>query len=203
MKTLARTASTFSRSLPVIGLLLIPALAQAHPEGAGASGLGAGLHHPFSGLDHLLAMLAVGLWAAQLGRAARWALPIAFPAVMAVGACLGMLGVSLPGVEIGIALSALVLGALVLTEFRPPVWMASSIVGLFALFHGHAHGMELPANAGAVEYGVGFLAATAALHLIGMAVGSVHQWPVGRALVRVSGVAVAICGALFLWQAAG
>jgi len=182
---------------------LLPMLAQAHPEHGGAGGLASGLHHPFSGLDHLLVMLAVGFWAAQLGRRAMWLLPVVFPGVMALGALLGMSGLAVSGVEIGIALSAVVIGVLVVTEFRPPLWLSLATVGFFAMFHGLAHGAELPVGTSGSAYILGFVLATALLHVTGIAVGVAHRWPVGRALVRVSGVAVAVCGALFLWQAVG
>jgi urease accessory protein len=121
----------------------MPALAVAHVEAGRAEGLLAGLHHPVSGLDHVLAMISVGLWGAELGAPAIWLLPVTFPIAMAFGGMLGLIGVPLPGVEIGIALSAVVLGVAVVTAWRPSLWVAAVIVGVFAIFHGHAHGTEL------------------------------------------------------------
>src|SRR6266702_235438 len=112
----------------------------AHMQGSEAAGLLSGLRHPVSGLDHILAMVAVGLWGAQLGRPAVWLLPVTFPMVMAFGGMLGLLGLALPGIEIGIAVSAIILGVMVGREARQPVWVAAVIVGFFAIFHGHAHG---------------------------------------------------------------
>lgn len=175
-------------------------LMRLHDEGGIAAGLLAGLWHPLSGLDHVLAMVAVGLWGAQLGAPYLWLLPIAFPMVMALGGALGLMGLALPFVELGIALSALTLGALVLAECRPPAWVAVLVVGLFALFHGHAHGTELPEGASGVLYSVGFVVATGSLHASGIALGLVHRWEEGRLAIRAAGLAVAAGGAFFLWR---
>jgi len=125
---------------------LWPSLAWAHTEQGRAEGFLAGLHHPVSGLDHVLAMVSVGLWGAQLGAPAVWLLPVTFPMVMAFGGMLGLMGVPLPGVEVAIAVSGIALGLAVLAEWRPPLWSAAAVVGFFAIFHGHAHGTELPAG---------------------------------------------------------
>jgi urease accessory protein len=125
-------------------------------------------------------------------------LPVAFPLVMALGGVLGILGVSLPGVEIGIAISAFVLGLMVAIEARPPIWIALLIVGVFAIFHGHAHGRELPAGANAVAYSLGFVIATGLLHLTGIAFGLLARWPMGKVAVRTTGALIACAGALFL-----
>jgi len=184
-----------------LALTIVPALAQAHEETGQAAGLLAGLVHPVSGLDHVLAMVAVGLWGAVLGPPALWLLPVAFPMVMAFGGLMGLLGFPLPGVEAGIAVSALVLGAMVLAEVRPPLWAAAAIVAFFAIFHGHAHGRELPAGASALLYSLGFVVATGLLHAAGILVGLAHRWDAGRALVRAAGAGVALGGAFFLWRA--
>jgi urease accessory protein len=176
------------------------ALALPHEESGMAAGLVAGLWHPISGLDHVLAMVAVGLWGAQLGAPYLWALPIAFPLVMALGGALGLMGLPLPFVELGIALSALALGALVLLESRPPAWVAVLVVGLFAVFHGHAHGTELPAGANGALYSIGFVVATGTLHALGIALGLVHRWRKGRVAIRAAGLLVAAGGAFFLWR---
>jgi urease accessory protein len=172
-----------------------------HDESGAAAGLVAGLLHPVSGLDHVLAMVAVGLWGAQLGAPAVWSLPIAFPLVMALGGALGLAGVGLPFVELGIALSAVVLGVLVLREARPRPGVAALVVGAFALFHGHAHGTELPEGASGALYSVGFVVATGTLHGLGIALGLLHRFPRGRLGLRALGFLVASGGAVFLWRA--
>jgi urease accessory protein len=185
----------------ILPALAWPALAFAHVEAGRAEGFLAGLHHPVSGFDHVLAMVSVGLWGAQLGMPAMWILPVTFPVVMALGGMLGLLGVPLPGVEIGIAVSALVLGLAVSAAWRPPLWAAAVIVGIFAVFHGHAHGTELPAGASGLAYSLGFVAATGLLHATGIGIGTIHRWPLGQRLLRVGGAAVAAAGAVFLWWA--
>src|SRR5262245_20115131 len=141
MRRSARSAAPIALALL---LLLGAAPAHAHAEKGAAAGFLAGLKHPISGLDHVIAMICVGLWGAQLGPPAMWILPVTFPLVMAFGGYLGLVGVPLPGVEIGIALSAILLGLAVAREARPPLWAAALLVASFAVFHGHAHGTELP-----------------------------------------------------------
>lgn len=179
---------------------LWPALAWAHVEEGRAEGLLAGLRHPASGLDHVLAMVSVGLWGAQLGAPAVWLLPVTFPLVMAFGGMLGLAGVRLPGVEVGIALSGILLGLAVCAEWRPPLRPAAAIVGFFAVFHGHAHGSELPAGASGLLYSLGFVAATGTLHAVGILIGAVHRWAWGRLALRAAGAFVASAGAYFLWR---
>jgi urease accessory protein len=183
-------------------LLLAAAPAWAHQPQGQAAGFLAGLRHPISGWDHVLAMVSVGLWGAQLGPPAVWLLPVTFPLVMAFGGFLGLLGVPIPGVEVGIALSALLLGVMVARQARPPSWVAVALVGLFAVFHGHAHGRELPAGQSALLYSLGFVVATGCLHAAGIGIGLVHRWGWGRIAVRVTGAAVALAGAVFVWRAA-
>jgi len=154
----------------------------------------AGLAHPFAGLDHLLAMVAVGLWASQLGRPALWLLPLTFPAVMALGAAVGIAGVAIPGVEIGTAGSVLVLGAAAALALRPSLPISVSLIGLFALLHGYAHGAELPANASALTYAAGFMIATLLLHGAGVALGLLPA----RIAARTAGGAIAAAGVLLL-----
>ncbi len=171
-------------------------------EGAGtASGFLSGLAHPFSGLDHVVAMVAVGLWGAQLKKPAIWMLPVAFPVVMAFGGMLGVRGILIPAVEIGIAVSAIVLGGAVLMEARPALWLAAVIVGAFAIFHGHAHGTELPKSANALAYSVGFVLATGCLHATGIAIGLIYKWPTGKWIVRLGGAVIALIGGFFLFKA--
>ncbi len=179
-----------------------PILALAHNDQGLSGGLISGLLHPVLGLDHLVAMVAVGLWGAQLGPPSIWLLPITFPGVMALGALLGLLNVGLPGVEFGIAGSALMLGLLVAAGAKATVWFAAIVVGLFAVFHGYAHGIEVPEAANPLAYGVGFIVATGLLHLVGISLGLLLKWPAGRVFVRLCGVAVAGVGAFFLLGAA-
>jgi urease accessory protein len=180
---------------------LWPAHAWAHTERGRAEGLLAGLHHPVSGLDHVLAMVSVGLWGAQLGAPAVWLLPVTFPMVMAFGGMLGLMGVPLPGIEAAVALSGVALGTAVLAEWRPPLWAAAVLVGFFAVFHGHAHGSELPPGASGLLYSIGFVVATGTLHVVGIGIGTIHRWAWGRAALRVAGGGVALAGGYFLWRA--
>jgi urease accessory protein len=197
----ARHRDSRARAAGAIVALAWPLVASAHVEGGRAEGFLTGLLHPVSGLDHVLAMVAVGLWGAQLGAPAMWLLPVTFPVVMAFGGMLGLLGVPLPGVEIGIALSALVLGLAVSAAWRPPLIAAAVIVGLFAVFHGHAHGTELPAGASGLLYSLGFVAATGLLHATGIGIGLIHRWERGKSILRALGAVVAAAGVYFLWQA--
>lgn len=191
-----------AKRLLIATLLLaaFPPPVLAHVQNGSAAGLAAGLWHPISGLDHVIAMVAVGIWGAQLGAPAIWLLPVTFPMVMAIGGSLGLMGVPLPGVEIGIALSAVLLGAMVLAEARPPLAAAAALVGLFAIFHGHAHGTELPPGQSGMLYSLGFVVSTGCLHAAGIAIGLVHRWPAGRAALRVAGGAIAAAGLAFLWR---
>jgi len=182
----------------VIALSLLAGVAGAHEGGGLAGGFTSGLMHPILGWDHVVAMVAVGLWGAFLGSPAIWILPVVFPLVMAFGGALGVMGVPLPAVETGIATSAVVLGAMVALAARPPLWIAAVIVGVFAIFHGHAHGTELPDAANPLAYSVGFVIATGLLHLCGIGFGLLVRWPAGRVAVRAGGVAVALAGVGFL-----
>jgi urease accessory protein len=173
----------------------------AHVQEGQAAGFVTGLLHPISGADHVLAMIAVGLWGAQLGQPAVWLLPVTFPMVMAFGGFLGLVGLPIPGVQIGIALSAILLGMAVAREARPPVWVAAALVGAFAVYHGHAHGTELPAGQSGLMYSIGFVVATGCLHGVGIAIGLIHRWPAGRVALRVAGAAVALAGVAFMWRA--
>jgi urease accessory protein len=176
-------------------LCAVPALAHT---GSSTGGFIGGFAHPLFGLDHVVAMVAVGLWGAFLGPPAIWLLPIVFPLVMAFGGVIGILGVPLPGVETAIALSAVVLGTMVALAARPPLWVAALIVGAFAIFHGHAHGAELPPGADVVAYSVGFVVATGMLHLTGIVIGLLARWRAGRIAVRTAGGAIALAGVAFL-----
>jgi len=194
-------------TLPVSGPIVAAALlvasafpAAAHEAAGAIGGFASGFVHPMFGWDHVAAMVAVGLWGAFLGAPAIWILPVVFPLVMAFGAALGILGVPLPAVEIGIAVSALVLGAMVSFAAKPPLWIAGAIVGLFAIFHGHAHGAELPQSANAITYAIGFVIATGLLHLTGILFGLVSRWSWGAPAIRAAGVVIAMAGAVFLAQ---
>lgn len=170
----------------------------AHTGAGAVGGFISGFLHPVFGWDHVIAMVAVGLWGAFLGMPAIWVLPVVFPMVMAFGGVLGILGVPIPGVEIGIALSAIILGGSVAMAARPPIWLAAVIVGIFAIFHGHAHGAELPQAANPLAYSIGFVLATGMLHLSGIAFGLLVRWPAGRIAVRVGGMLISLLGCIFL-----
>ncbi len=189
--------------LSLLASLFLPGPVLAHVGPDQLGGLLTGLGHPVSGLDHVLAMVAVGLWGAQLATPAIWMLPVAFPMMMAVGGLLGLLGLPLPAVEVGIALSAVALGGLVLARARPPLAVVLAIVGAFALFHGHAHGTELPVGESAVLYSLGFVISTGLLHVGGIAIGLVERWPVGGVLLRLAGLVVLLGGLYFLLRAVG
>jgi urease accessory protein len=189
------TISRIGAALLVLVGLHSAALAHVgfHP-----AGLGDGLAHPISGLDHILAMVAVGLWASQLGRPAWWLLPLTFPVVMAFGALLGFAGVTLPWTEIGIGVSVLVLGLMIAFALRPSIVVSIVLIALFALVHGYAHGAELPASASALAYGIGFVAATLVLHAIGLAFGWFANSAGGRLAMRATGTVIAVAGFVLL-----
>jgi urease accessory protein len=179
-------------------IFILPATASAHSEGGTIGGFISGFKHPLTGLDHIVAMVAVGLWGAFLGGRAMWTLPVVFPVMMAMGGALGVVGVPLPGVEIGIALSGIILGAMVALAAMPPLWVAAVIVGIFAIFHGHAHGSELPEAANALSFASGFVISTGLIHLGGIAFGLLVKWPWGRIAVRAGGGAITLVGFGFL-----
>lgn len=170
----------------------------AHSTEGVAGGFASGFLHPIFGLDHVVAMVAVGLWGAFLGTPAIWLLPIVFPLVMAFGGALGVIGVPLPGVETWIAASAVVLGLCVAFALRPPIWVAAVIVGAFAVFHGHAHGTELPEAANPIAFAIGFVVATGLLHLCGIGFGLLSGSRAGRFAVQAAGAAIAAVGVAFL-----
>ncbi len=157
-----------------------------------------GFIHPILGLDHVIAMVAVGLWGAFLGKPAIWILPVVFPLVMALGGALGVAGVDIPYIEAGIALSGIVIGLAVAFAIRPPIWIAAIIVGAFAIFHGHAHGTELPNSANPLIYSIGFVTGTGLLHLAGILIGELTRWSWGKIVVRAAGVVIALIGLKFL-----
>jgi urease accessory protein len=189
------------RPLFFAAILFCPATLYAHVGSGGAGGFFTGMQHPVSGFDHVLAMIAVGLWGAQLGAPGLWLLPIAFPMMMAFGGMLGLMGLPLPGVEVGIAVSAIVLGIMIFREARPALGISLAIVAFFAVFHGHAHGTELPPGQSGLLYSMGFVLATGCLHGVGIAIGLVHRWETGRLLLRGAGAVVFAAGLFFLWGA--
>jgi len=162
--------------------------------GAHGNGFMAGFMHPLMGLDHMLAMLGVGIWAAQLGKRAIWLVPAAFVAVMIGGAALALSGAPMPMVEFGIAGSVLVIGGLIALGARMPVALAMSLVGAFALFHGHAHGTELPGFAHPAAYGAGFVAATALLHAAGLGIAYLVRRHAAKLPFRIAGAMMAAVG---------
>jgi urease accessory protein len=188
----------FSRFSSAMAGLLVTQPAFAHEQAGTVGGLVSGLLHPLTGMDHLIAMVAVGIWGAQLGPPAIWILPITFPLVMALGGVLAVLRIPLPMPELVIALSALLLGAAVAMRLRLPFAAAAVIVAVFAIFHGHAHGSELPGSADPLAYGVGFVIATGLLHLCGITIGTLTRWPAGERLIQGLGVVIAVLGGYFL-----
>ncbi len=200
-KSLYRKLQTPASLAAIAVVLLWPFAAWAHVESGKAGGFLSGLSHPVSGLDHVLAMIAVGLWGAQLGAPAMWLLPVAFPMMMAFGGMLGLMGIPLPGIEIGIAVSGVVLGALILGETRLPLGVAIALVAVFAVFHGHAHGTELTPGQNAMLYSLGFVICTGTLHAVGIGMGLAHRWDFGRLALRGAGSVVMIGGLFFLWEA--
>ena len=186
-------------NLLLISLLIVmPEIALAHaPEGAGG-GFVTGFLHPIMGVDHLVAMVAVVLWGAFLGERALWILPIVFPSIMAVGAAFGIVGLEIPLVEFVIALSGVVLGALIALRVRAPLAIAMVLVGIFAIFHGYAHGVEMPEQISAITYSAGFVIGTGLLHLAGVAIGFATRLPRGELLVRGCGGVISAIGLGYL-----
>lgn len=170
----------------------------AHTGSGVEGGFMSGLGHPIGGLDHLVAMVAVGLWGAVLGRPAIWILPIVFPLVMAVGAAMGIAGIDVPFIELGIALSGVVLGLFIVFFVKTPMAVAAVLVGLFAIFHGHAHGTEMGSDYNGIAYAVGFVISTGLLHLAGIALGTLTSNDIGKWVVRASGAIIAVVAGSFL-----
>lgn len=197
--------SSYLRVGVLMGCALMTASspAFAHSDGDFAHGIWHGMAHPITGWDHLIAMIAVGLWGAFLGTRAMLLLPIVFPVIMAAGAAAAIAGIPMPAVEIGIPASAIVLGLAVALAARPPFWVAAIIVGAFAVFHGHAHGAELPNATDPTAYAIGFLTSTVLLHWFGIALGLLARWDLGRVAVRATGACVALVGVFFLSKSIG
>jgi urease accessory protein len=197
-ETAGATILRLSARIIPAALAFMSTRAFAHSEQGVAIDFWGGFTHPIFGLDHVVAMVAVGLWGAFLGPPAIWVLPVVFPLVMALAGAYGVLGLPLHGVEIGIALSAIMLGAMVAGAVKPPLWVAAVLVGAFAVFHGYAHGVELPVGADAIAFSMGFVIATGMLHLAGIAFGAVSHWPAGRIAVRVAGAVIVVIGLGYL-----
>jgi len=181
-----------------LSLLVYSSTTLAHQGNGVAGGFYSGFMHPILGWDHIIAMVAVGLWGAFLGNPAIWLLPVVFPLVMAFGGALGVIGIPMPAIETGIGLSAVVLGSMVALAVRPPIWLAAVIVAFFAIFHGYAHGVELPSAANPLAYSLGFVIATGCLHLSGIALGLLTRWPAGKVVVQTGGGIIALVGIVFL-----
>jgi urease accessory protein len=197
-----------ARSMAVTAMSGIIALlncgpAAAHAGTGLAGGFVSGASHPFRGVDHLLAMVAVGLWGAFLGRPLLYGLPVMFPLMMVCGAALGMFGVSWPAVDAGVGLSVLVLGSCIAVRWKAPVWAACLLAGIFALFHGYAHGRELPSAADPIGFSLGFVFATGLLHATGIGIGLTKDLPGGVAVARGVGGVIGGTGIWFLTKAIG
>lgn len=179
-------------------VLLAASAGFAHTGEAAGGGFVTGFLHPILGWDHVAAMVAVGLWGAFLGAPAIWLLPVTFPLVMAVGGALGVAGVPIPGIETGIAASGLVMGLAILLAFRPPLVLAAIVVAFFAIFHGHAHGTEMPLAASPLAYAAGFVIGTGLLHLVGISLGLLARYDSGVVAIRGMGAVIALAGLGFL-----
>lgn len=191
-------AQSSKRWLMALALFGMGSVAHAHTSGLPHMDFATGLAHPLSGLDHILAMIGVGLWAAQRGGRALWLVPLTFVVVMAVGGLLGFLGITLPYVELGIAGSVLILGLLVAMASRLSLGASMALVGLFAIFHGYAHGAEMAVEASALWYSLGFMLATALLHASGIGIALAARRGVPAQLLRVGGGAIAAVGGVLL-----
>jgi urease accessory protein len=180
------------------GLALFPHAAAAHILHGPQGGFGSGFAHPLTGPDHFMAMFAVGLWGAQMGGRLVWELPVTFPLIMVVGGIAGILGVPLPGEEIGIALSIVTLGLAIAFKWRPAEWASLALIAFFALCHGHAHGVELPLSADPADYAIGFVLATGMIHLFGIGVGLGLNKPYEGRLSRGLGGLISLGGVYYL-----
>lgn len=191
-----------SRLALASAVLVLPKVALAHSLAGDGGGFVHGFQHPLYGLDHLLAMFCVGLWGAQMGGRSVWLLPIIFPLVMVAGGMAGIAGLELPLVELGIALSVILLGAAIAFPWRPSLWMATPLIAVFAVYHGYAHGAELPNAADPTNYAIGFVMATGLIHLVGIAVGLGLYRLRGGEVARVLGAVISLGGVYFLVSAA-
>ena len=182
------------KALAALLACMMASSAMAHTGEGVSGGFAAGFLHPISGVDHLLAMVSVGIWGATLGRPLIIGLPVTFPLLMVVGGVLGILGIPLPFVETGVGASVVVLGLAIALAWRAPVAVALAIVAVFGIYHGHAHGTELPSSASPAAYAAGFVLCTGLLHLTGIALGLLKRLPRGDAVLRTAGGAIAATG---------
>ncbi len=190
--------------LLLLATILLPGAAVAHEDGGTAIGFVSGLRHPVNGIDHLVAMVAVGIWGAILRRPLVVALPVTFPVLMALGALIAIMGLPVPSVRLVIAASALLLGIAILLRLRPPLALAVASVGLFGLFHGYAHGVEAPFAGDPLGFVAGFVVGTGLLHLVGIAIGeSIRHSDAARAAFAASGAVISAFGIVFLWNVVG
>jgi urease accessory protein len=194
MKTKLKQSDSLWWMAWMLATFMLPSLAYAHVGLGQTSGFVHGFAHPFTGLDHIAAMVAVGLWAAQRGGRAVWVVPLTFVSVMSVSGLLGTMGVSVPFVESGIVTSVFVLGVLIAAAVRLPLVVSSLIVGVFAVFHGHAHGAEMPETVSGLAYGVGFVLATGLLHCLGIGLGLLARQLDSPGFVRFAGGATVALG---------
>lgn len=185
-------------ALAVALLLFSPRTAVAHITQEMTGGFGQGFAHPLTGPDHFLAMFAVGIWGAQMGGRAIWTLPVTFPLIMAAGGLVGMAGLPLPHVELGIALSILALGTAIALRWHPIEAVALTLIGVFAVCHGYAHGVELPTAADPADFAAGFVIATGLIHLLGIGVGLTLGKPFGGRLAQTLGAVIAAGGVYYL-----
>lgn len=202
MRTLRRFSDCCAiscwRLLGLVALVsLVPNSVLAHPESGALGGFQSGFTHPIIGIDHLLAMLAVGIWGAQMGGRNVWTLPVTFPLIMAAGGIYGMSGLALPQVELGIALSVFVLGLAICFAWRAAEWVALVLIAFFAVFHGYAHGIELPGAVDPASYSIGFVVATGVIHVAGIGIGQLLGRPWKGMLSRSLGGAIALTGLYF------
>ena len=199
MKSITKFITTL-----LLSTLLSPTFLFGHSDSSLAgAGILEGFVHPISGLDHVVAMIAVGMWGAILRSPAMWILPVAFPIAMAFGGVLGIVGVPLPFTEEVIALSGIVLGFFVATHRQLPLWLACAVVGVFAIFHGHAHGVEAPKTASPIGYVVGFVCGTGFMHLSGIALGFLDDRnlggiPIGKLMITSCGIGIMATGMYYL-----
>jgi len=191
----------FFLSAVILVAFVAPQAAFAHILQGEQGGFGAGFAHPLTGPDHFLAMFAVGLWGAQMGGRSVWTLPVTFPLIMVLGGVAGMLGLPFVGVEIGIAVSILALGAAIAFGWHPVEWAALCLIAFFALCHGYAHGAELPLSTDPADYAIGFVLATGMIHIFGIGVGLALHKPMGGRLARGLGALIALGGIYFLGAA--
>jgi urease accessory protein len=199
-RTIGRGAAAAAVCLGLF-FCMLPRSAAAHIISTGSGGFGSGFAHPLTGPDHFLAMFAVGLWGAQIGGRAVWTLPVTFPLIMVAGGAMGILGLPLPGTEIGIALSILALGLAITFAWHAAEWIALSLIAVFAICHGYAHGAELPLAADPADYVIGFVLATGLIHLFGIGVGLGLGKPFGGRLACGLGALIGIGGIYYLVQA--